>query len=517
MTRPLTVTTPIYYVNDRPHLGTAYSTVVADVMARYARLRGREVSFVTGTDEHGQKIERKARELGLEPGAFADEISPLFREAWRALDISFDDFVRTTEPRHEARALDLWKRCLDRGDIYLGAYEGWYCVADETFYTEKELVDGRSPTGRPVERVREPSYFFRLSRYREALLDHYATHPSFVAPEGRFNEVKRFVEEGLEDLSISRTSFSWGIPVPDDPEHVLYVWFDALASYLAASRWAPDAEVVHVVGKDILRFHAIFWPAFLLSAGIPLPTTVLAHGWLTVNGKKLSKSDGAGVDPVAAARAVGADVLRFYLVREIALGKDGDFSAEGVLARQGELANGVGNLLQRFVKTIVPRATGGIVPARGPLEPADEALARAAEAAAREAASAYERALPHRAVDTIWGLVTAANRYVDETTPWVLAKDPSRRERLDTVLATSLEALRFLSVLLSPVLPERCRELAAQLGLAGSLDRTGEDVWPTAFGAIAPGTRIAPGAPLFPRIEPDSASSILATLGATTR
>ncbi len=514
MTRPLYVTTPIYYVNDRPHLGTAYTTVAADVMGRYARLRGREVRLLTGTDEHGQKIERKARERGLHPQAFADEVAPAFEAAWRALDIEYDDFLRTTEPRHVARAQELWRRCVESGDVYLGAYEGWYCVADEAFYLDKDLVDGLSPTGRPVERVKEPSYFFRLSGYQGALLEHYAKHPNFVVPAGRFNEVRRFVEDGLEDLSISRTSFSWGVPVPDDPAHVLYVWFDALASYLSGGSWAPSAEVLHVVGKDILRFHAVYWPAFLLSAGLPLPTTILAHGWLTIRGHKLSKSDGNPPRPEPVVRELGSDVLRFYLCRDVALGKDGDFSPTALLARQRDLANGVGNLLQRFVKTIVPRSTGGLVPEKRLAQPIDEGLARLAEETARSVALEYERFAPHRALDVAWGLVTAANRYVDETAPWVLEKDPASRDRLDAVVYTALEALRFLSLLLAPVLPRKCRELRAQLGLGDAFGTPGADVWPKVFGELVPGTRLVPGPPLFPRIDATEAERILERLTA---
>lgn len=515
MTDPLYITTPIYYVNDRPHLGTAYTTVVADVMARYARLRGRDVRFVTGTDEHGQKIERKAAERGVHPQALADEVAAGFRSTWRTLTIQYDAFVRTTSPEHADLVGALWERCRHAGDIYLGEYEGWYCVADEAFYTDKEVENGVAPTGRICERVREPSYFFRLSRYAEALLRHYDDNPGFVQPQGRLNEIRRFVEGGLTDLSISRTGLRWGVPVPNDTDHVVYVWFDALASYLHA--WPPGAEVLHLVGKDILRFHAVYWPAFLKSAGLPLPKTIFAHGWLTVDKRKISKSEGGLLPPEPIAEVVGSDALRFYLIREIGLGHDGDFSHAAVLARQRDLANGLGNLLHRFTKTLVPSSFDGRVPPFADPQPADLALARFAEQTASLAGERFEALAPHRGLDAIWQLVVAANRYVDEAAPWALVKDPAKRDRLATVTYAALETLRWLSVLLAPVLPDSCDELRARLGLERLVGRPGQDAWTGGFGQLSPGTRVTSGPPLFPRIDEDAARTILARLAPPSR
>src|SRR5581483_11874986 len=405
--RPFYVTTPIYYVNDRPHIGTAYSTIAADAVARYQRLRGRKTWFLTGTDEHGQKIERRAKEQGKSPKEFVDEMAAPFEQAWKVLHCSNDDFIRTTQRRHEDLVQELWRRCARKGDIYLGEYEGWYCVADEAFYTEKELVDGKSPTGRPVERVKEPSYFFRLGNYTNQLLELY--DKGFVQPEGRANEVRSFVKEGLRDLSVSRTTFSWGIPVPGDEKHVMYVWFDALANYISAlggpnatdpfeTFWEPNGEVVHFVGKDIVRFHAVYWPAFLLSAGLKPPTRVFAHGWLTVDGEKMSKSAGNFIAPEPIAEAVGADTLRYYLLREIALGQDGDFSHKNLLARyQSDLGNGLGNLLQR-IASIVQRNLGGIAEAGD----VDADIAALVAAKSKEAAKHFDAFAPNRALDATW-------------------------------------------------------------------------------------------------------------------
>jgi len=521
--RPFYVTTPIYYVNDRPHIGTAYSTIAADTLARYARLRGRKTRFLTGTDEHGQKIERRAKDQGKTPQAFVDEMAAPFRDAWKVLGCSHDDFIRTTEPRHEERVQELWRRCEKSGDIYLGEYEGWYCVADEAFYTEKELVDGKSPTGRPVERVKEPSFFFRLSKYTDLLLDFYEKPPDFVRPEGRYNEVKSFVREGLRDLSISRTSFSWGIRVPGHERHVMYVWFDALTNYVSAlggpaakgdaplydTFWTPNAEVVHLVGKDILRFHAVYWPAFLLAAGLEPPTQVFAHGWLTVDGEKMSKSAGNFIAPEPIAQELGADVLRYYLLREIALGQDGDFSHKNLIARyHGDLGNGLGNLLNRVLASIVKKTFDGKVPEKGTLEGVDHELQQQASAALTEAAKYFDEVAPHRALESIWEVVVAANKYVDQTAPWALAKDPEKRARLGTVCWVVLDVVRAIGAALSPVLPQKSAELFAQLGLPALAPAEGTDQWPV-LGALASGQATAPGVTLFPRLDPDREKALL--------
>ncbi|MEM9875705.1 MAG: methionine--tRNA ligase [Myxococcota bacterium] len=533
MTRPFYITTPIYYVNDKPHIGHAYTTVAVDVFARYQRLRGHPVRFLTGTDEHGQKIETSAAQQNAEPRAFVDRMSAPFREAFHQLDCQFDDFIRTTEPRHEERVRRLWKTIADKGDIYLGAYEGWYSVADEAFVTETEL-EGLDPVTRSkVQRVEEPSYFFRLSAYGDALLEFYEANPDFVQPAGRYNEVKSFVRHGLKDLSVSRTSFTWGIPVPGDDDHVMYVWFDALSNYLTAlggpaapgeeplldAFWTPnDARVVHVVGKDILRFHAIIWPACLLAAGITPPRQVWAHGWLTINGEKMSKRLGNFIPPGPLVEGFGADVVRYYLMREVAFGQDGDFSHRNVLARyRGELANGLGNLLHRILASIVKKSLGGVVPEPvGAAQPEDETLVAAARKAAKDAAAHLDAMAPHRALDAIWELVGAANTYVDQTAPWALAKR-GETERLHRVTYHVLESLRWLSVMIAPFMPGTAAALRAQLGLdalamAGGRDE-GPDAWPASWGELAPGTTTRPGDPLFPRIDPREEAALLARFG----
>ena len=520
------VTTPIYYVNDRPHVGHAYSTVAADLLKRYHRLRGAQARMLTGLDEHGQKIERRARELGSEPQAFVDSMAAPFKEAWRELRCEHDDFIRTTEARHKEQVRELWKRLEAAGDIYLGEYEDWYCVGCESFKTEKELLEGKiCPMHRkPVERIQEKSYFFRLSQYTDRLLTFYEENPLFVRPEGRFNEVRSFVREGLRDLSISRTSFRWGVPVPGDPDHVMYVWLDALTNYISAlggpsegadlfaTFWAEDARQIHIVGKDILRFHAVYWPAFLMSAGLKVPTQVWAHGFLTVNGEKMSKSLGNFLPPGPLVDAFGSDVLRYYLMREVTFGQDGDFSHRHLIERyNGELANGLGNLLHRMVSSIVKKGLDGTVPKVdvAALPEMDRALIDVASEKAAEAARRYDEVAPHRALDTIWELVAAANRYVDQTEPWRLIKDPSQKTRLEEVCYVVLETLRWLSVMLWPVIPERCDRLREQLGLKPVAPNEGIDQWPREFGELPAGSKTAPSSAIFPRIDSKQEEELL--------
>ena len=538
--KPYYVTTPIYYVNDKPHIGTAYSTIAADVVSRYQRLRGRPTNFLTGLDEHGLKIDRRAQEEELNPQDFVNRMAPPFIEAWGQLGCAHDDFIRTTEPRHKASVQRLWQMLQDNGDIYLGDYEDWYCVGCETFKTEKELLPKNlCPVHKkPVEKVKEQSYFFKLSKYAERLLDYYDKHPDFVHPHGRFNEVKSFVKEGLRDISISRTSFRWGIPVPRDPEHVMYVWLDALTNYISALGgpaaegdaplfdrfWSENSTVVHIVGKDILRFHAIYWPAFLLSAGIRLPDQIWAHGWLTVNGEKMSKSLGNFLAPGPLVDAFGADVLRYYLMREVGFGQDGDFSHQNLVGRyNGELANGLGNLLNRIVASIVKKNLDGLVPAvyqPAPLNKdendsewlLDTHLIIDAGKAADRAAVYMEKLQFHRALDTIWELIAAANRYVDSTEPWKLAKE-GNKERLDEVCYVVLESLRWLSIMLWPFMPQKCDGLRKQLGLAPLMPTVSLDAWPSAWGGLAAGTQTAPGTALFPRIDDDEQKNLFERLG----
>jgi len=522
------VTTPIYYVNDRPHIGTAYSTIAADVLARYHRLRGEPTRFLTGLDEHGQKIERRAQDQGMDPQLYVDGMVQPFKDAWSQLACGYDDFIRTTEPRHKERAQELWRRCQEKGDIYEAEYEGHYCVGCEAYYTEKDLVEGNQCPihKKPVEVLKETTLFFRLSAYTDKLLAYYEQHPKFVQPEGRFNEVKSFVREGLRDLSISRGTFKWGVPVPGKPEHVIYVWFDALTNYMSALSgppregetsplydrfWTPNAKVVHLVGKDILRFHAVFWPAFLMSAGLPPPTQVWAHGWLTVDGQKMSKSLGNFIPPGPIVEAIGADVLRYYLMRDVAFGQDGDFSHANLFARyHGELGNGLGNLLNRVVASIVKNSFDGKVPSidRAQLTDLDKALIQRAEDAAKNAAKQLDDIHPNRALEAIWELVTAANKYVDQTEPWKLAKNGDLK-RLGEVVYSVLESLRFLGVMLWPFMPEKSSELLSQLGLDPLTVGVGDDLWPSQFGALPGGISTRPGKALFPRFEKDQEAAIL--------
>ncbi len=531
MARPYYVTTPIYYVNDRPHIGHAYSTVAADVVSRYQALRGRPAYFLTGLDEHGLKIERRAKEEELAPQDFVDRMAAPFREAWEQLDCQHHGFIRTTSAQHHRNVQTLWKQMDANGDIYLDDYEDWYCVGCESFKTEKELLEGNlCPIHKkPVERIKERSYFFRLSKYTQPLLDHYEANPRFVQPEARFNEVKSFVKEGLRDLSISRTSFRWGIPVPNDPEHVIYVWLDALTNYVSAlggpadegeaplydEFWRNAGTITHIVGKDILRFHAIYWPAFLMSAGVRLPTHVWAHGWLTVNGEKMSKSLGNFLPPGPLVEAFGADVLRYYFMREVGFGQDGDFSHRNLINRyNGELANGLGNLMNRIVASILKKSLAGEVPNvdLDRLEPADLALIETARSAASEAAKHFDSLAFHRALDAIWELIAAANKYVDSTEPWKLARQEDKT-RLSQVCYTVLETLRWVSIMLFPVMPKKCNELRAQLGMTPLLPTERVDLWPSPWGGLRPGTATRASAPLFPRFDERQERSILERLG----
>lgn len=528
--KPFYLTTPIYYVNGKPHVGHAYSTIAADVLVRHARVRGRRARLLTGTDEHGLKIERAAAKEGLTPQAFVDRLIPSFTSAWEALGVANDDFIRTTEPRHEKVVDELWRRCEKNGDIYLGEYEGWYAAADEAYYTEKELVEGKAPTGASVERVKESSYFFRLSKYTQPLLDYYESHPDFVRPEGKFNEVKAFLrsEGGLRDLSISRTTFRWGLPVPGAPDHVIYVWFDALINYVSAlcddgeiegaalyEAFWQHGEAVHLIGKEITRFHCVYWPAFLMSAGLPLPRGVFAHGWMTVNGEKMGKSAGNALAPEPLADALGKDALRYYLMRDVALGADSDFSHANMLARyHGDLGNGLGNLLNRMVTSIVEKNLDGRVPAldESKLGELERVVIETAQRSAIAASEHLESIAPHRALESIWELVLAANKYIDQTAPWALAKN-NERAKLEVVAYTVLESLRWLSVMLWPFMPDKCDDIRKQIGLPALMPTEGLDRWPSAWGGLAGGTRCKPGAPLFPRLDDDQQRSYFERLG----
>ena len=505
------VTTPIYYVNDVPHIGHAYTTVACDALARYRRVAGQDVFFLTGTDEHGQKVEKAAAEQGEKPIDLADRVVTRFQNLWKALEISYDRFIRTTEPAHRRSVEEIFRRVQANGDVYLGEYEDWYCTPCETFWTENQLIEGNCPDcNRPTERLKEPSYFFRMSRYQDALLRHIEENPDFIQPVSRRNEIVSFVREGLRDLSISRTSFSWGIPVPGDPKHVIYVWFDALTNYITGVGFPDDEETfsrywpadVHVIGKDILRFHAVYWPTFLMSAGLPLPKRVFAHGWWTVEGKKMSKSLGNVVDPGAIAEEYGVDAFRYFILREVPFGLDGDFSREALVHRiNSDLANDLGNLVSR-VLAMLGKYRKGVVPTVISVgsEGADETLRDTLADALGRVDEAMDGLAFHRALAAIWELVGTVNKYVDTTAPWTLAKDPSRASRLDQVLYNACEALRAVGLLVFPFMPGTGREIWRRLGIDRPADQGRLDelrVW----GGLPAGLQTERGQSLFPRIE----------------
>jgi len=476
--QPYFLTTPIYYVNDVPHLGHAYTTVVCDVLARFMRLDGRRVKFLTGSDEHGQKVERSAQALGLTPQEFCDRISPAWRDMTQLLNISNDDFIRTTEERHIRGVQALWQELERRGEIYLGRFAGWYSVRDEAFYAESELIDGPNgsklaPTGAEVEWLEEDNYFFRLSAWQDRLLAFYEANPEAIAPRSRRNEVISFVKSGLNDLSISRTSFSWGIPVPGNPDHVIYVWLDALINYITAIGY-PDVESgeypvfwpadLHMVGKDILRFHTVYWHAFLMAAGLEPPRRVFAHGWWTVEGQKMSKSLGNFIAPKELVDRYGLDPLRYFLLRELPFGSDGDFSHRAVVGRvNGDLANDFGNLAQR-VLAMINRNCAAVVPEPGPVAEADERLlADARGLLARVRPLIAEQQGFHLALEVIWRVVAEANRYVDVQAPWALRRtDPAR---MGAVLYTLAEVLRHLAIVTQPFVPDAAAMLLDQLAV----------------------------------------------------
>jgi len=498
------VTTPIYYVNDVPHIGHAYTTLACDAMARFARLEGRTVHFLTGTDEHGQKVEKAAADAGVAPQAFTDRVSGRFRELTHTMQVSNDDFIRTSEQRHKEGVQALWRELIARDQIYLGRYAGWYSVRDETYFAESELVDGKAPTGAPVEWVEEPSYFFRLSAWQEPLLRLYEERPDFILPPARRNEVISFVKGGLLALSVSRTSFSWGIPVPDDPAHVVYVWLDALTNYMTALGY-PDTEApayqtfwpadVHVVGKDILRFHAVYWPAFLLAAGLEPPKRVFAHGWWTIEGEKMSKSLGNAIDPAQLIETYGLDQTRYFLLREVPFGNDGDFSREAMVTRMNrDLANDYGNLVQR-VLSMIHRNCDAKVPAAGTYHEDDERLLGASrEMLAQVRAAMADQALS-RSLETVFELIAAANRYVDAQAPWALRKtDPAR---MATVLYVLAEVIRRLALVTQAFVPEASGKILDQLAVPD--DARSLTSFEDPASALLPGAALPPPEGVFPR------------------
>jgi methionyl-tRNA synthetase len=500
-----TITTPIYYVNDMPHIGHIYTTVMADVFARYHRLRGRDVFFLTGTDEHGQKIEKAARSRGIEPIELADRVVARYRDLWALLNISHDDFIRTTEPRHQRGVVEIIRRITAAGDIYKGSYEGWYDARDEAFVPDSQVKDGvDTESGHPVERLAESSYFFRLSSFADRLLAWYRANPECIRPRTRYNEVVRFVEGGLKDLSISRTSLRWGVPYPGDPDHVVYVWLDALTNYISALGFGGDDAAryerfwpasVHLVGKDILRFHCVYWPAFLMSAGLPLPKQVFGHGWWLQDDAKMSKSVGNVVRPDHLIARFGADALRYFVAREMSFGQDANFSDEAFLERfNADLANSLGNTASRTT-AMTGRFLGGVVP-----EPHGEGPVPAAAATAVAAYLEHmEASEPNRALEAAWHLLSTINVFIQESQPWNLAKNgDAGRAELERVLYAALEGLRIASILAEPFMPGTAAELRAQLG-AGTLPADLEGA--VAWGGLPAGARLGETKPLFPRID----------------
>jgi methionyl-tRNA synthetase len=505
------LTTPIYYINAQPHIGHAYTTMLTDAIARSRRLMGEQVFFLTGTDEHGQKVERAAQKANISTPTFADQVSASFRQMCRDLKISNDDFIRTTEPRHYAAAQEIWRRVQRAGDIYKGEYEGWYCTVDEIFVPEAQLIDGRCPTcGAKVERLKEESYYFRLSKYTQPLLDWYRDHPDFIQPEFRLNEVRTFVEAGLQDLSLSRTSFKWGIPVPDDPKHVMYVWFDALTNYLTALGFgsgdaAADERiatlwptVTHFIGKEIVRQHALYWPAFLMSAGLPPPRRIVAHGFWLMGGAKMSKSLGNVARYQDYVEVFGLDALRYFVMREMPLGQDANFSDEIILTRfNADLANDLGNLVSRAT-TMIHRYREGLVPSSPPGggDALDRDLIAATASTIASVKENFRAVQVSQALQDTWALVRHVNKYIVERAPWVLAKDPANDALLDQTLYHSADTLRVIAALVDPVMPDAADRIRRMLNISAP------ESWSSLkAGTLVAGSQLNPVEALFPRIE----------------
>ncbi len=504
------ITTPIYYPSAKLHIGHAYCTTIADSMARFKRLAGYDVFFLTGSDEHGQKIQRKAEEEGIKPIEYVDRIVDGFQKLWKRLDISNDDFIRTSEKRHEKVVQEIFKRIYEKGDIYKGSYKGLYCTPCESYWTEHQLDEnGCCPDcHRPVEEVAEEAYFFKMSKYADKVLKYIEENPDFIQPVSRRNEMINFIKQGLEDLCISRTSFDWGIPVPIDTKHVIYVWFDALTNYLTPIGFLDDQEKfnkfwpadLHLVGKEIVRFHSIIWPCILMALDLPLPKQVYGHGWLIVDGDKMSKSKGNVVDPNLLIDEFGADTIRYFLLREINLGQDGNFSRDALIQRiNSDLANDLGNLLHRTLN-MVGRFQEGIVLAPNGESDVDKSLKADAEKTVADFEAGLEKMQISPVIKEVWSFISRANKYIDETAPWVLAKDPEKKQELANTMYNLMESLRIISVLISPFMPVTARRIWKQLGIEQSFEDVRlEDI--KTFGGIPAGMHIGEAEQLFPRIE----------------